>query len=166
MVNMQVSDRGLGREGCCKVAANVVMKRLPCSWGGCPGHQRVVPALFLSSYTLKDVCTCGKSLQSCPILCDPGSSVHGILQARILEWVDMLSSRGSSPPRNQTHVSCISGGFFTTEPLATPYLYLNPESSSFTLLLSPLWTELYSFLDFFFTSRFLYRVFIKVTHAH
>ena len=55
-----------------------------------------------------------KSLQSCLILCDlmdcspPGFSVHGILQARILEWVAVLSSRGSSPPRDQTHVSYVS----------------------------------------------------------
>ena len=52
--------------------------------------------------------------QSCPALGDPrdcslpGSSVHGILQARILEWVAMLSSRGSSWFRDQTHVSCTS----------------------------------------------------------
>ena len=38
----------------------------------------------------------------------PGSSVCGILQSRILEWVAMPSSRGSSPPRDQTHISCIS----------------------------------------------------------
>ena len=42
----------------------------------------------------------------------PGSSVHGILQARILEWVAMPSSRWSSQPRDQTQVSCIVGGFF------------------------------------------------------
>ena len=49
----------------------------------------------------------------------PGSSVHGILQARILEWVAISSSRGSFPPRNPTHVSCLTScalasGFFTT----------------------------------------------------
>ena len=43
----------------------------------------------------------------------PGSSVHGILQARILEWVAMLSSRGSSWPRDQTRVYHIAGRFFT-----------------------------------------------------
>ena len=48
------------------------------------------------------VCVCAKLLQSCPTLCDPmdcnppGSSVHGILRARILECVAMPSSRGSS----------------------------------------------------------------------
>ena len=60
------------------------------------------------------MCVCAKSLQSCQTLCDPmdcsppGSSVPGILQARILEWVAMPSSRGSSQPRDWTHVSCIS----------------------------------------------------------
>ena len=41
------------------------------------------------------------------------NSVHGILQARTLEWVAMPSSRGSSQPRDQTQISCIAGGFFT-----------------------------------------------------
>ena len=43
-----------------------------------------------------------------------GASVHGISQARMLEWVAMLSSRGSSKPRDQTHVSCMVDGFFIT----------------------------------------------------
>ena len=43
----------------------------------------------------------------------PGSSVHGILQARVLEWVAIPFSRGSSRPRDQTHVSCSAGWFFT-----------------------------------------------------
>ena len=57
--------------------------------------------------------------QSCPTLCDPmdcslpGSSVHGILQARILERVAMPSSRRSSQPWDQTQVSHIASGFFT-----------------------------------------------------
>ena len=42
-----------------------------------------------------------------------GSSIHGILQARILEWFAMIFSRGSSQPRNWTWVSCIVGRFFT-----------------------------------------------------
>ena len=46
--------------------------------------------------------------------CGPtGSFVHRILQARILEWVALPSSRGSSWPRDQTHISCIAGWFFT-----------------------------------------------------
>ena len=57
--------------------------------------------------------------QSCPVLCDPmdcslpGSSVHGLLQARILEWGALSFSRGSSRPRNWPWVSCIAGRFFT-----------------------------------------------------
>ena len=46
----------------------------------------------------------------------PGSAVHGILQGRILEWIAIFSSRGSSPSRDRTGVSCAVGGFFTTEP--------------------------------------------------
>ena len=57
--------------------------------------------------------------QLCPILCNPmncsppGSFLHGILQARILEWVAIAFSRASSRPRDQTWVSCIVGRFFT-----------------------------------------------------
>ena len=57
--------------------------------------------------------------QSCPTLCNPmdcspaGSSVHGLLQARILEWVAIPISRRTSQPRDRTQVSCIAGGFFT-----------------------------------------------------
>ena len=50
----------------------------------------------------------------------PGSSVPGISQARILEWGAISFSRGSSPPRDQTHVSCLAGGVFTTEPPGKP----------------------------------------------
>ena len=75
------------------------------------------------------VCVCAKSLQLCPTLCDPKdcsllvSSVHGILQARILEWVAMPSSRASSWPRDQTPVSCgscITGRFFTIKSPGKP----------------------------------------------
>ena len=57
------------------------------------------------------LCVLAKSFQLCLTLCNPmdcsppGSSVHGILQARILEWVAMPSSGGSSRPRNRTSVS-------------------------------------------------------------
>ena len=56
-----------------------------------------------------------KVTQLCPTLCDPtDSTVHGILQARILEWVAFPFSRGSSELRDQTEVSQIAGGFFTS----------------------------------------------------
>ena len=56
-----------------------------------------------------------KVAQSCPTLCDPSDyAVHGILQARILEWVACPFSRGSSWPRNRTGISCIASRFFTS----------------------------------------------------
>ena len=64
---------------------------------------------------------CAKSLQSCLILCNavdhglPGSSVHGILQARILGWVAMPFPRGSSQPRikpTSLMSPALAGGFF------------------------------------------------------
>ena len=75
-------------------------------------------------------CVRAKSLQLCPTLCNfmdsspPDSSVCGILQGRILEWVVMLSSRGSSRPRDQNPVSCgccLVVGFLTTEPIGKPH---------------------------------------------
>ena len=58
-----------------------------------------------------------KVAQSCPTLCDPMDYiVHGILQARILEWVNFPFSRGSSQTRDRTQVSCIAGRVFTSEP--------------------------------------------------
>ena len=76
--------------------------------------------------------------QSCPTLCNPvdcspqGSSVHGILQARILEWVAISFSRGSSQPRDQTWVSCIAGRCFilwaTREAQWLYSLYFNTQS--------------------------------------
>ena len=59
-------------------------------------------------------CVLAKSLQLCPTLCSPlgcsppGFSVHGILQARIPEWVAMPTSRGSSPSRDRTRISYVS----------------------------------------------------------
>ena len=55
-----------------------------------------------------------KVAQLCPTLCDPMDCiVHGILQARILEWVAFPFSKGFSQPRDQTQVSCIAGRLFT-----------------------------------------------------
>ena len=69
--------------------------------------------------------------KSCPTLCcpmdcrPPGSSVHGIFQARILEWVAMSFSRGSPQPSDLKpqllHWRALAGGFFTTEPLGKPF---------------------------------------------
>ena len=76
-------------------------------------------SVFLSSMTLTLLKMKVKVAQSCPTLCDsidcspPGSSAHGILQTRILEWEAIPFSRGSSRPTNQARVSCTVGSFFT-----------------------------------------------------
>ena len=81
-------------------------------------HGRQSQYLILSS-VFKKVNVKVSVAQSCPTLCDPmdcsppSSSAHGILQARILEWVAMSFSRGSSQPRDQTQVFCIARRFFT-----------------------------------------------------
>ena len=77
-------------------------------------RPKVVPLVSQMSFLLES-----EVAQSCPTLCDPvdcsplGSSVHGILQARVLEWVAISFSRGSSPPRDRTQVSRIVDRRFT-----------------------------------------------------
>ena len=92
-------------------------------------------AVRVPCYSDFDIClvasifVCVQSLQLCPTLCNPvdcsppGSSLHGILQARILHWVARPSSRGSSRHRDPKSICCgfcIVGGFFTVEPLGKP----------------------------------------------
>ena len=82
----------------------------------------------------------------------PGFSVHGIFQARILEWVAISFSKGSSWSRDWTHtfcVSCIAGRFFTTEPLGKPYGFpFYPSNVAVPKLdaLAPLFFKFYLFL--------------------
>ena len=97
--------------------------------------QQSEPAKFTSKvnvYMCEHVCWVA---QLCPALCNlmyyspPGSSVHGILQARILGWVAVSFSRGSSQPRDQTQassVSCTAGRFFTTAPPGEAHIYIYP----------------------------------------
>ena len=67
-------------------------------------------------------CCCCLVTQLCLTLCNsmdyslPGFSILGILQARILKWIIISFSRGSSPPKDWTCISCITGGLFTIEP--------------------------------------------------
>ena len=100
------------------------------------------------------VCMHAKLLQLCLVLCNPmdcspsGSLVHGILQARLLMWIAMPSSRGSSWPRDRTCIpysSCIAGWFFTSEPPGRP----SPVYISFNFL---------SFFFFFWLNRVLVAV--------
>ena len=95
-----------------------------------------------------------KSLQSCNTLCHPMdcsltvSSVHGILQARILKWVAKLSWRGSSQPRDWScisHDSCNAGHFFTTETMGRPndIMKVKVKSLSHVQLFATPWTVAY-----------------------
>ena len=88
---------------------------------------------------------CMLLLQSCPTLCDPmnynlpGSSVQGILQARIPEWAAVPSSRGSSRPRDQTRVSYVSfigrwGLYYRAVREAPRYPVLSNKSSKYECL--------------------------------
>ena len=69
-----------------------------------------------------------EAAQPCPTLCDPmdcslpGSSVHGIFQARVLEGVAISFSRGSSQPRDRTRVSRVPGNALPSEPPGKPYV--------------------------------------------
>ena len=92
-------------------------------------------------------------LLNCVWLCNPmdgslpGSSAHGILQERILEWVAILFSRGSSQPRDQTWVSCIAGRFFTTWATREAHLdyphtkCLSSSSSILSALVATVWEQ-------------------------
>ena len=100
------------------------------------------------NYTHTCACVLFMSPQLCPTLCNPmdcsppGFSVHGILQARILKWVAMLSSRGSSWPRDWTcisYVSCIGSVQFSSVQslshvrlLATPWITARQASLNIT----------------------------------
>ena len=91
----------------CKWSRNLVISML------CPllgAGRRSVP----SASSLQNL-KWGKVAQSCLTPCNPMDyATHGILQARILEWVAFPFSRGSSQPRDQTHISHIAGRFFTS----------------------------------------------------
>ena len=96
-------------------------------------------------------------IQSCLTLCDttdcslPGSSVHGILQAKILEWAAIPFSRGSSQPRDQTQVSCTAGRFFTIwatreteKECCLPIRELNPSPTWLVVILTTMYTHIHT----------------------
>ena len=93
-----------------------------------PGKPFLKPGKSISKSWLMENPMCVLVTQSCLTLYDPmdysspGSSVHGILQVRLLEWVAIPFSRGSSLPRDWTWVSCIIAGRFW-------YYYLSRQES-------------------------------------
>ena len=101
--------------GCPLWGTKPVWRQLSQSASGAAGWEPLPPALCLPMYV------CAKLLQSCLTLCNPmncclsDSSVHGIVQAKLLEWVATPFSRGFSWPRDWTCVSYVScTAFFTT----------------------------------------------------
>ena len=103
--------------------SSILAWRIP--WTEEPGGLQSV-----GSHRMDTTAAAAKSLQSCLTLCDPmdcslpGSSVHRILQARILEWVAIPFFRGSSQPWDKTQVSGIAGRFFTIWPPVKPIISL------------------------------------------
>ena len=84
----------------------------PCHWdrNTCPIPSHTFLMSSLENELVAQLCLTLVRLHGCSPL---GSSVHGIFQARILEWVATFFSRGSSRPRNRTQVSCTAGRCFT-----------------------------------------------------
>ena len=102
---------------------------------GCLCSYSTFLVLIISCLVSRLHMCCCLVAKSCPTLCNPmdcsppGSTVHGILQARLPEWVVISSSRASSQPRDQTHISCIGRWILfyhwaTWKPLSTLYLFL------------------------------------------
>ena len=122
---------------------------------GKPWHWKTLVHILTFSSWVNDcgqICWCGCCsrcfvAQLCLTLCDPmdgsppGSSVHGISQERILEWVVISSSRGSSWPRDRIRVSCIGRWFFTAEPPGKPHSVIVVQSLSCVRLFETPWTE-------------------------
>ena len=101
----------------CHILGVKAQRRTPGSWVVAPNLE--IPCLDLL-VIVKESESENYAARSCPTLCDPmdysppGSSIHGILQARILEWVAISFSRGSSWPRDWAQVSCIAGRRFNS----------------------------------------------------
>ena len=113
----------------------------------CSSEETAVPGYETSATA--------KSLQLCPTLCDPtdgsppGSSIHGTLQAKVLEWGAMLSARGSAQPRNWTQVSHIDRFitiWATREAHAKDRVPLENVSDSMLLMFGSFSRLLFSFL--------------------
>ena len=99
----------------------IVLLVTPRTWGTSQTYPQELSDQLRRPFGLGFCCCCSVA-QTCTTFCDPmdcsppDSSIHGILQARVLEWLVIPSFRGSSQPRDGTRiicVSCIAGGFFT-----------------------------------------------------
>ena len=143
------------------------LSRVPCAI-----QQMLISHLFDACMLSPSVVFSSLRLLDCIL---PGSSVRGILQARILEGVAIPLSRGSSSSRYQTRISCVAGGFFTTEPPGKPTyyqlcLYVNPNLLLHpTLPLAP-WCPQVCFLClclcFCFVNKIIYIIFTDSTYIY
>ena len=108
------------------------------------------------------ICASAQLLQACLTLCNPrdcsplGSSVHRILPARILQWVAMPFFRGSSQPRDWTHVFCMQADPLLLSHLGSPtfHVYIHVETLQCGLMLG-----LFVVFFFFFSPHQLYHIF-------
>ena len=123
-------------------SSNWLDKRDKADLGKCWQRQNLDWDVHVSQAGSREECGGGDGwvAQSRPTLCSPmdcsppGSTVHGISQARIPDWDAISFSRGPSWPRDWTHISCMAGGFFATEPPGKPlerttgvhYIMLSP----------------------------------------
>ena len=105
-----------------------ILLTLRTPWKGCRGPRSAKNSTLRTLFgtTPSTELLVGLVAKSCLTVCDPmdssppGSSVHGISQARILEWVAISFSGGSSRPRDQTCISCLADGSFTPESPGKP----------------------------------------------
>ena len=124
---------GLQSLGCKRVRHDLMTKTIT--------KYRLQSRYFLLESRVKEwiscVCMPAESLQSCPTPCDPmdysppGSSVHRILQARILEWIAMPFCRRSSQPRDQTCTSCLLPWQEGSLPLVSPVCLFSTDLINF-----------------------------------
>ena len=99
----------------CSRASHANRQTEPHPWHVPPGGSDTDTPMYFTIFLFSE----SEAAQSCPTLCDPmdcslpGSSLHGILQARVLEWVAISFSRGSSQPKDRAQVSRIVDRRFT-----------------------------------------------------
>ena len=114
------SSTSLGRKAMTRLDSILKSRDITLLTRVCLVKAMVFPVVMYGceSWAIKKVEWVSEVAQSCPTLCDPmdcslqGSSVHGIFQARVLEWIAISFSRESSQPRDWTQVSCIAGRRF------------------------------------------------------
>ena len=102
------------------VVIKVLIFVTKCQWRWFFGSRKYEMCFLILLWLLHCIAQHACMLIRVQLFATPGSSVHGILQARILEWVAIFFSRGSSQANGGTHVSCTAGRFFTLSHLGRP----------------------------------------------